>query len=31
VAAHTPGMFARSSALWQMRPLMDFPWQRASG
>jgi predicted acetyltransferase len=31
VAARTPGMFARSSAWWQMRPLMDFPWQRSSG
>jgi predicted acetyltransferase len=31
VAARTPGMFARSSAWWQMRPLMDFPWQRGSG
>ena len=31
VAVRTPGMFARSSAWWQMRPLMDFPWQRGSG
>jgi predicted acetyltransferase len=31
VAARTPGMFARSSAWWHMRPLMDFPWQRDNG
>jgi predicted acetyltransferase len=31
VAARTPGMFARSSAWWQARALMDFAWQRGNG
>src|SRR5262249_27823397 len=31
VAARTPGMFARSCAWWEMRTLMDFPWDRANG
>ena len=31
VARVTPGMFARTSAWWQDRLLIDHPWQRAGG
>jgi predicted acetyltransferase len=31
VAAATPGMFARSSAWWQTRTLIDPPWRRGAG
>jgi predicted acetyltransferase len=31
VAAATPGMFARSSAWWQARILVDPPWRRGTG
>jgi predicted acetyltransferase len=31
VARQTPGMFARSSAWWQDRLLIDHPWRRQSG
>jgi len=31
VARVTPGMFARTSAWWQDRLLVDRPWQRGSG
>jgi predicted acetyltransferase len=31
VAAATPGMFARSSAWWQTRMLVDPPWRRGTG
>jgi predicted acetyltransferase len=31
VAAATPGMFARSSAWWQSRTLVDAPWRRGAG
>ena len=31
VARETPGMFARTSAWWQDRLLVDHPWQRRGG
>jgi len=31
VARQTPGMFARTSAWWQDRLLIDHPWRRGSG